>query len=126
MFELRLQLSNCLYGYELRHGDVGNDLVVCECVNNDFQVLNCEQEVIVLRDGLWAGREDEPMPHLDLSPCPIPYCRCHARDGSDCENLFFQNDPNRDLQCHPTRQGEYAAIHSIACNCFVPNPIPAF
>ena len=117
MFELRLQLSSCLYGYELRRGNVGNDLIVCQCVNRGFQVLNCEPEVIVLRDGLWAGREDEPLPHLDLSACPIPYCRCHTRDGTDCENLFFQNDPNRDLQCHPTRQGEY---HGIMFPCLIP------
>ena len=88
---------------------MGNDLVVCQCVNNDFLVLNCEQEVIILRDGYWAGRENKPLPHLDLLPCPIPYCRCHDRDSA-CENLFFQEDPERDLQCHPTRKGRAAAL----------------
>lgn len=113
MFNLEIQLSNCLYGYELREGDVGNGLEVCQCVNTNFVVLNCELDVIVLRDGYWAGAEDDPLPHLDLSPCPIPYCRCHFRssDRELCENLFFQDDPNNDLQCHPTRKGQSARLN---------------
>jgi hypothetical protein len=61
----------------------------------------------VLRDGLWAGMEGGLEPHLDLTVCPTPYCRCHMRSSEQlCESLYFQDNAESDQQCHPLRNGE--------------------
>ena len=78
----------------------------CRCVREDINVLDCEEDVVILRDGYWGTEELEPTPHLDLTPCPASYCRCHYRGGQTCETLFFQQDPTLNLQCHPLRNGE--------------------
>ena len=101
----------CQPGFELRNRVDGDKLVSCLCVRDNFDILNCEEDVVILRDGHWAGEEfedDEAAPHLDLTPCPASYCRCHSRDGDQtCQTLFFQNDPTSNLQCHPLRNGTY-------------------
>lgn len=97
-------LETCQPGFELREQ---NSLFTCRCTDSDFYILNCEEDVIVLRDGLWAGAELEPLPHLDLTVCPTPYCQCHTRaDQLLCESLYYQNSSESRQQCHPTRNGE--------------------
>ena len=99
-----MSLANCQPGYQLRQQ---NNLYTCQCTDSDFYILNCEEEVIVLRDGQWAGAEMDVVPHLDLTVCPTPYCRCHTRgDQVLCESLYYQNSSEARQQCHPTRNGE--------------------
>ena len=104
-----MTLVNCQPGFELSQT---NSLITCQCVNRNF-ILNCEEEVIILRDGMWAVKEEEPYPHLHLRVCPTPYCRCHVRNESDdsqavCETLYYQNGSQ---QCHPTRRGITVSYH---------------
>ncbi len=96
----------CQPGFELRRPSDNSGLFSCRCVRDMDRILDCEDDVIILNDGFWGVEEDEPTPHLDLTPCPTGYCRCHYRNGPNCETLFFQQDPSLDLQCHPLRNGE--------------------
>ena len=97
-------MENCQPGYELRRQN--NQLYTCQCVDTDFYILNCEEEVIVLRDGLWAGAElDDEVPHLELTVCPTPYCQCQFH-RDQCESLYYQDSAEASQQCHPTRNGE--------------------
>lgn len=103
--EFSITLSNCQPGYELREV---NNIFTCQCTDNDFYIRNCEEDVIVLQNGLWAGMEVEPYPHLDTTVCPAPYCRCHTRSSEQqsCESLYYQDNSEAGQQCHPTRTGK--------------------
>ncbi len=106
-FFLSMELVPCKPGFELRMPTDGSaGLLLCRCVRSNKNILDCEEDVIILKDGFWGVNESEPTPHLDLNSCPAGYCRCHYRGGQTCETLFFQQDPTLDLQCHPLRNGE--------------------
>lgn len=113
-FFLDMSFVNCQPGFELRNREDGDKLVSCLCVRDNDDILNCEDDVIILRDGHWAGEEEEPFPHLDLTPCPASYCRCHSRGDENCETLFFQDDPSLNLQCHPLRNGTFTCIGFVS------------
>lgn len=99
-----LVLTHCRPGYQLQEV---NNVYTCRCIDSNFYVLNCEQDVIVLRDGMWAGVEAGSS-QLELSVCPTPFCRCHTRDRSSplCETLYYQGSAESARQCHPTRNGK--------------------
>jgi len=63
-----LQFENCQPGFELKPRAEGDNLLVCACVDSDFNVLTCDEaeNVIVLRvrggergGGRWRGRRGE-------------------------------------------------------------------
>ena len=109
--DFNVTLSYCQPGYELAER---NAIFLCECSNREMGVLTCDMDAIVLKDGTWAGRDLEPHPHLDITICPIPYCRCRVRGSShNCENVILQDSQDPNEQCHPTRQGKYVvSVHA--------------
>jgi len=50
-FLFKLQFENCQPGFELKPRAEGDNLLVCACVDSDFNVLTCDEaeNVIVLR-----------------------------------------------------------------------------
>lgn len=82
----------------------------------------------LIQDGYWAGydrgKEEGIEPHLDVHPCPVPYCQCQRQNDGTCSSLFYYNSPefydnidldtnsshmptdiNGNKQCHSTRNG---------------------